>query len=76
MRYIKVVVSTNSKKDSITKKSEDHFTISVKDKPERNIANKKIIELLASYFGISDGKIRIVNGHHHPHKLLVIDDSL
>ena len=76
MQYLKVVVSTGSKKESITKKSSDHFIISVKEKPERNMANNKVIELLALHFGISANKIRIINGHHHPHKLLVIEDSL
>lgn len=74
MQYIKVVVTTKSKKDNITAKSVDHFVINVKDKPENNMANKKIIDLLASYFKVSKEKIRIINGHHHPHKLLVIDN--
>jgi uncharacterized protein YggU (UPF0235/DUF167 family) len=76
MTYIKVVVSTGNKKDSILAKSADHFLVTVKDKPERNMANKKIIELLASYFKVPEAKIRIINGHHHPHKLLVVDGVL
>lgn len=76
MKYIKVIVSTNMKKDSVVKKSVDHFLISVKEKPENNTANKKVIELLSSFFEISKNKIRIINGHHHPHKLLVLDDKL
>ena len=74
MLYVKAVVNTNSKKDSILAKSSDHFEISVKDKAEKNMANRKVIELLASYFKISSNKIRIINGHHHPHKLLVVDN--
>jgi len=72
--YIKVVVSSNMKKDSIIAKSVDHFDINVKDKAERNMANQKVIGLLASHFKVPKSKIRIVNGHHHPHKLLVIDN--
>jgi len=74
--YIKVIAKTGAKKESIDKKSEDHFVISVKEKAERNMANEKIIELLAGYFKIPKGKIRIINGHHHPHKLLVVDNDL
>lgn len=62
------------KKDKIVAKSTNHFEIDVKDKAENNMANKKVIKLLAEYFKISTNKIRIVNGHHHPHKLLVIDN--
>ncbi len=73
--YIKVVAKTGMKKESIFKKSEDHFLISVKEKAKNNMANKKIIEILAIYFKVPKGKIRIVNGHHHPHKLLVVDEK-
>ncbi|MEI7810164.1 MAG: DUF167 family protein [bacterium] len=72
--YIKVVAKTGAKKENLIKKSEDHFEISVKEKAERNMANDKIIELLALYFNVSKKKIRIINGHHHPHKLLVVGD--
>jgi uncharacterized protein YggU (UPF0235/DUF167 family) len=72
--YIKVIVTTGAKKEKISVKRADHFEISVKEKAERNMANKKIIELLASYFKVPINKVRIINGHHHPHKLLVVDN--
>lgn len=71
--YIKVVAKTGMKKESILKKSEDHFLISVKEKAERNMANGRILEILAQYFKVPKGKVRIVNGHRHPHKLIFID---
>jgi len=74
MIYIKAVVSAQMKKDSITAKSADNFIINVKEKAERNMANKKVIELLSSYFKVPSNKIRIINGHHHSHKLLVVDN--
>ncbi|MFH1608999.1 MAG: DUF167 domain-containing protein [Patescibacteria group bacterium] len=75
MKYIKVIANINSKKQNITEKSDSHFEISVKEKAERNMANKKIIEILAEYFKILPKNIRIINGHQHPHKLLVIDEK-
>lgn len=74
--YIKAVVTAGAKKESIFQKSTDQFLISVKEKAEKNMANKKVIELLSLYFKIPKGKIRIINGHHHPHKLLVVDDKI
>lgn len=74
MKYLKVVVTTGSKRESVEKKSEDHFFISVKERPERNLANKRVVELLALYFKVLPNKIRIINGHHHPHKLLALED--
>lgn len=74
MKYIKVIAKTKAKKENIIQKSENHFEINVKEKAEKNMANKRIIELLSVYFDVPFGKIRIVNGHHHPHKLLVLED--
>ena len=76
MIYIKVIVVAGAKKENIVAKKPDHFEISVKEKAKRNMANKKVIELIASYFKVPIKKVRIVNGHHHPHKLLVVDASL
>lgn len=73
--YIKVVVNVNSKKENLIQKNKDHFEIWVKEKAENNMANKKVIELLAKHFSISSKNIRIINGHHHPHKLLVVDEK-
>lgn len=71
--YIKVIVQAGAKKESIVKKSEDHFLISVKEKAQRNEANGRILEILARYFKVPKEKVRIVNGHRHPHKLIFID---
>ncbi len=74
MQYIHVKVTAGAGKESFKKKNEDHFEILVKEKAQGNMANTKIVELLAEHFKISAKKIRIVNGHHHPSKLLIIED--
>ena len=74
MRYIHVAVTAGAKKESFKqKKSADHFIISVKEKAERNMANARVVELLAHHFKVSKLKVRIVNGHHHPSKLIVVE---
>lgn len=73
MLYIKVIVTANAKKEKFFQKNEDHFEISVKEKAENNLANKKVREILALFYKVSLGKVRIANGHHHSHKLLVVD---
>ena len=75
MQYIHVKVTAGAGKESFKKKSEDHFEISVKEKAERNMANTRVIELLAEHFKIPISKVRIINGHHHPSKLLIIEDQ-
>ena len=75
MFYIHVKVSAGASKESFKQKSDDHFEISVKEKAERNEANNRVLELVAEYFKVPLNKVRIVNGHHHPSKLLVIDKN-
>ena len=73
MQYIHAKVVANARKEIITKKNEDHFEIWVKEKAERNMANNKVLELVAKHFKIPVSKVRIVNGHHHPSKLLIVE---
>lgn len=71
--YIKAVVKTRMKEEKLVEVSKDHFEISVKEKPERNMANKRVIELIAGRFQIPANRVRIVNGHRHAHKLLIVE---
>lgn len=71
--FIKVKVKIDSKIEKIVKKSDDHFEISVKESAERNMANKKVLELVRNYLKGYNGSIRIVKGHHSPSKIISLD---
>lgn len=71
--YIKVRVKTGRKKESIEQVSEASFKISVKEKPERNSANARIVKIIAERLGIPAKKVRIISGHHSPSKMLSIE---
>ena len=73
MQYIHVKVTAGARTEKFYKISEDHFEISVREKAERNMANTRILELVAKHFKVPKNKVRIVNGHRHPSKLLVIE---
>ncbi|MCR4334148.1 MAG: DUF167 family protein [Patescibacteria group bacterium] len=70
--YIKLRVVTNAKKEKINKISEDHFEIWIREKAERNMANRRVVEVMKKYF--KTGKIRIVSGHHSPSKIISVGD--
>jgi uncharacterized protein YggU (UPF0235/DUF167 family) len=72
--YIHVKVVAGAKKESFKIKSEDHFEISVKEKAERNQANTRVLALVAEHFKVSTKKVRIINGHKHPSKLIVVGE--
>lgn len=74
MQYIHVKVLAGAKKESLKQKSKDHFEVSVKEKAENNMANKRMLELLSIYFKVPKNQIRIINGHRSSSKLLVVED--
>ena len=74
MLYIHAKVIAGAKRESLKAKSADHFDISVREKAERNMANTRVLELVAKHFKVPTNKIRIINGHHHPSKLIAIED--
>lgn len=74
--YIHAKVTTGVKKEIFKIKNDDHFEISVREKAERNLANTRVIELVALHFKIPESHIRIINGHHSPSKLLSINNLI
>ncbi len=72
--YIKVKVKTRRKREEVEKVNENTFHISVREKAERNMANTRILEILSLELKIPINKIRIINGHQSPTKLISILD--
>lgn len=70
--HVKVKVVTGAKKEKLTVLSDNSLAIAVKEKAERNMANKRIRELLAEHFEIPIGKIRMIKGHRSPNKIFEI----
>lgn len=48
----------------------NELTISLKSKPERNKANRGLLEKLADYFGTPKDRIRIISGLNSTKKLV------
>jgi hypothetical protein len=69
---IKVKVNVLSKEDKVIKKSEDNFEVFVKVDAQRNMANKKIIELLAEYFNLPQYKVKMIKGFKESNKIFNI----
>ena len=71
--YIKVKVQAGAKKEEVKKKNKDTYIISVREKAERNMANKRVCEIMASLCDISIKNIRIISGHQSSSKILSIN---
>jgi len=73
--YVKVKVTPDAKKEKLEQKQKDLFEISVREKAKQNMANNRVVELLARHFGIIKGSVRIISGHHSPSKIISVDND-
>ncbi|MEK7552137.1 MAG: DUF167 domain-containing protein [Patescibacteria group bacterium] len=74
--HIKVKVFTESNKEAIERISADKFECHLKEKPQNNAANKKLLSIIAEYLGLPENKIKIVKGHHSPSKILSVEQTV
>ncbi len=74
--YIRVAVWPGSKKEEVKKTKENYFEIRVKEPAERNLANKRLKEILAQEFEVSTGSVRLVSGHQSSRKIFSLPDEV
>ena len=72
MSILHITVVPKSKKNTVAKIAADKYEVHLKAKPERNQANELLIQALAEYFAIPTTQIKILTGHHSPHKRVEI----
>ena len=70
--YVHVKVHTGDKREVLKEISHDHFEIAVKQEPRQNLANRRVIELVAAHLRTPVQKVRITSGHHSPSKILSV----
>ena len=71
--FVHVRAVPGAKKESVTKESDTEFYIEVREKAERNQANRRIMELLGVAFGVKTTQVRMLTGHRSPSKMFSID---
>ena len=71
---IKVKVFPYSKEDTVIKKSEDSFEVTVKEKPVKGLANRAVVRALSSYFKIPESEIRLIKGFRERNKIFEISN--
>ena len=68
---IQVVVTPNAK-ESYVKKEGDSYVVAVDAPPVKGKANKRLIEILADYFGVKKSSVKIIKGEKQRRKLIEI----
>lgn len=67
--YVRVRVYAGCKKESVKKIDDSRYEIQVREPAERNLANRRVQELLAEEYKVPVKAVRIVSGHHSPSKI-------
>jgi uncharacterized protein YggU (UPF0235/DUF167 family) len=70
--YVRVKVHTSAKRETLKEISHDHLEIAVRQEPRQNLANRRVIELVAAHLRIPVKKVRITSGHHSRSKILSV----
>lgn len=71
--YVHVRAIPGAKKERVTKVSPTEFQIQIREPAERNMANKRIIELLAYEFTTTPTQVKMLTGHRSSSKMFSID---
>jgi uncharacterized protein YggU (UPF0235/DUF167 family) len=71
--YVRVLVHPGMKKELILQESENEYTVSVREKAERNLANRRVVSIIASEFNIEENRVRIISGHRSQRKIISIE---
>ncbi|MFQ5541113.1 MAG: DUF167 domain-containing protein [Candidatus Paceibacteria bacterium] len=72
--YIKVAVTPAAKRERFAAAGENTFTAAVREPAKQNLANRRVVQLVAEHFSVSPRAVRIVSGHHSPRKVLAVED--
>ena len=72
--YIKVRVTPGAKKELVTEIAKNRFAIAVKEPAENNLANRRVLELVAEQFSVRVAQVRLVSGHRSQSKIFSIPD--
>lgn len=73
--YVRAKVTPGARKEYIEKTEEGEFKVAVREKAKRNLANKRVLFLIARALGAPEGAVRIANGHRSATKLLRVEES-
>ncbi|MEK7068677.1 MAG: DUF167 domain-containing protein [Patescibacteria group bacterium] len=71
--YISVRVLAGAKKESVEEVRAGRLRVAVKEPAKQNLANRRVLALVAAHFGIAVNKVRLVSGHTSPSKIFSVD---
>jgi uncharacterized protein YggU (UPF0235/DUF167 family) len=71
--YTRVRVVVSAKREGVEPLGKDQLKISVKEPAAQNLANRRVLELVARHFKLPANKVRLISGHRSPSKIFSVD---
>ena len=71
-KIISVKVFPSAKKEKVIKKSKDALEVYLKEPPQNNLANKRLLFVLSKEFSVPENKLKIITGHRSFNKKIAI----
>ena len=72
--YISVRVVAGARAEKVEALPKGRLKVWVKAPAERNLANKRVRELVAAHLQLPLAKVRLLSGHTSPSKIFSVDD--
>jgi uncharacterized protein YggU (UPF0235/DUF167 family) len=69
---IKVKVYPDSHREKQEFVEPDKLLLWVREPAENNLANLRVVKMVAEHFGVPTGRVRILNGHHKSSKIVEV----
>jgi uncharacterized protein YggU (UPF0235/DUF167 family) len=71
--YVHVRVTPGGKREFVTKVSDTEYELMVREPAERNLANRRVIELIARVCNTLPKNVKILTGHRSSSKMLSVE---
>lgn len=68
--YISVRVIAGAKEDKVEALAKGRLRVWVKAPAQQNLANRRMLALVAAHLGQPASAVRLVSGHHSPSKIV------
>jgi uncharacterized protein (TIGR00251 family) len=69
---LKITVIPRAQRNEVIDLGEHHYRVKLTSAPERNKANRELIQVLAKYFGVKKSAVSIKTGQRSRHKIIQI----
>ena len=70
---IQIKVKPNARENKVEKKEDGSFVVSVKEPPEKGLANRGVVREVAKFFGVSGLRVKIISGFTSKNKFLDVN---